>query len=250
MSTRGRASSRRAQSEVVGVALLLSITMIALAGLTASIGAVVQENAASADAASVAADLPTALRPVEATGTHRGVVTFTGGELTVVERELRVLHGDGVVRTVAVGALVFERGHDRVAYVAGAVVRGRPGRATLRRPPPITASRGSGGVLVVGAPRLGAAGRTVAATEPTTVTLHTNVTHRRSALGNATWRVAIETATPGPFVAYFERTGATVVADDRDFDGDGVPSVVARYPGRRVAYLVVHAMRLEVTIGG
>jgi hypothetical protein len=35
----------------------------------------------------------------------------------------------------------------------------------------------------------------------------------------------------------------------RDFDGDGVTSVVARYPGERVGYLVVHEMGLEVQNG-
>jgi hypothetical protein len=35
----------------------------------------------------------------------------------------------------------------------------------------------------------------------------------------------------------------------RDVDGDGVPSVVAQFPGDREGYLVVHDMHLEVNGG-
>ena len=57
--------------------------------------------------------------------------------------------------------------------------------------------------------------------------------------------MAVETATPAAWRAALREAGAEVV-DVRDTDGDGVPSVVARFPGERTAYLVVHEMRLEV----
>lgn len=231
----------RGQANVVGVAILVGVTVVALGTLTASIGAVVEEDAARADARRVADGLDTALEPIEATGPRRGTVAFTDGELTPVERQVRVLNESGVVATVDADALVFEAGTRRVTYLAGAVVRGRSPGATMRTEPPITASR-AGGALVVGVARLGdgldpvgGGGR---------VALRTNVTHERTALGDGTFRVAVETTTPRPWRTYFEEAGATVTT--RNIDGDGTPSVVARYPGERTAWLVVHALRAEV----
>lgn len=232
----------RAQSNVVGVALLLGLAVISLGVLTAAIGAVVADNAASADARRVAGDLDAALAPVEATGPRTGRVSFTDGRLYTVQRDLRVLNRSGVLRRVEVGGLVFRSGNRRVAYVAGAVVRGPPGNAVLDEPPPVTASSGEGGVLVVGASRLNGTGAVAGA--DVTATLRTDVRHRRTALGNGTYRVAVETSTPGPFERYLSRRGATV--ERRDLDGDGVPSVVARFRGERVGYLVVHDLDLEV----
>lgn len=237
----------RAQSNVVGVAILLGVVVVALGALTAGVGSVVNQNAAAADAARVADDFDAALDPVEATGLHRGRVSFTDGRLRTVERDLRVLNESGVVRTVRVDALVFTAGERRVAFLAGAIVRGPPDNARVRTPPPITASRGDeDGVLVVGAPALnGSVG--VSATGGGSALLRSNVSHQRDALGDGRYRVAVETATPGAWKRYFERENATV--STRDFDGDGVASVVATYPGERVAYLVVHDLRLEVRHG-
>jgi len=77
-----------------------------------------------------------------------------------------------------------------------------------------------------------------------TATLRTNVTHERTALGTGEYGIAIETTTPAPLERWFREQNATV--SRRDFDGDGVESVVARYPGRREGYLVVHDVHLEV----
>jgi hypothetical protein len=238
-----RRSPRRGQSHVVGVTLLLGITVIGLTVLTAGIGTVVQENAATADADRVATDLAAALDPVETTGRHSGEVSFAGGRLRTVERDLRVLDGSGVRQRVAVGGLVFESGDHRVAYVADAIVRGRGEQAWLRDPPPLTTSR-AGGVLIVSAARLNTSDVAVGGEGTTTATLNARVGHDRTTLGNGTYRVAIETTTPAPFARWLRERGAAV--SRRDFDGDGVPSVVGRFHGERVGYLVVHDMHLEV----
>ncbi len=239
-------SADRAQSNVVGVALLLGVTVLALGALTAGIGTTIEDNAASADATRVADGFGN-LEPVETTGVDRVRLSTSGGNLRVEPRELRVL-GTADVHTVSVDALVYERGGRRVTFLAGAIVRSRgSGTASLVRAPPITASRGSGGVLVVGAPRLNASGADgVAGEGQLEVTLRTDVSHDRTDLGEDRYRVAVETDTPEAWVEAFERRGAEVVATDRDFDGDGTTSVVARFPGRRTAYLVVHDMALEV----
>jgi len=236
----------RAQSHVVGVALLLGITVVALGGLTVAVGALVDAGTASADAARVADELDAALQPVETTGYRAARVHFTGGSLHTVEREVRLLENGSVVDTRSVGGLVFESGDRRIAYLAGAVVRGRPGAAWLAADPPVTASERNA-VLVAGVPRLGAGHVAVSGEGGTAVTLATNVSHTRTDLGTGKFAVAIETATPGPFERYFEGQNASV--SRVDFDGDGVESVVAEYPGQRRGYLVVHDLSLEVNGG-
>jgi flagellin-like protein len=254
---RGQSNAERGQSNVVGVAILLGVVVVSLGSLTAAIGVVVDGNAAAADATRVATDLDEALEPVEATGTHRGRVSFTDGELRTVERELRVVNESGVVRTVQADALVFTGGDRRVAFLAGAIVRGTPGKAWMRTEPPITASRSDGlgggengessdGVLAVGAPVLNGS-VAVAASGGGSVVLQTTVSHHRTELGEDTYGVAVETATADAWRRHFEHQNATMTT--RDFDGDGVPSVVARYSGERVGYLVVHDLRLEVQHG-
>ena len=241
-ATRGRRlGTDRGQSEVVGVAVLLAATMLSLGIVTATIGGVVQQQAGGADAARVASDLESALRPVAATGAHRGSVSFAEGELTVVEREVRILDGGRTVRELSADAVVYRHGGRRVTFLAGTVVRGVGESARFRRAPPVSADPA---VLVVGVPTLNHSGATTVSGGPATVPLSTNVSHHRQPLGDGTWRVAVETATPSPWTAYFEAQGATVKT--RDLDGDGVDSVVAKFTGRRTAYLVVHAMHLEV----
>lgn len=238
----------RAQSNVVGVALMLAVTVVALGTLTAGVGMVVQESAETADASRVTADLDDALQPVETTGRRRGRLSVTDAELSVVDRELRVLDRNGVVATVSVDALVVRTGSQRVVYQTGAIVRETGAGSQLSATPPVTASRGGGGVLVVGAPVLNSSDDHLAVTGPSRVVLETDVTHERRRLGRGTYRVAVETSTPDAWTRYFRRQNATVVRG-RDFDGDGTDSVVAAFPGERVAYLVVHDMRLEVEGG-
>ncbi|MFC7115791.1 hypothetical protein ACFQH2_13710 [Natronoarchaeum sp. GCM10025703] len=77
----------------------------------------------------------------------------------------------------------------------------------------------------------------------------TDVTHERQSLGTDSYRIAVETSTPGPWKRYFEDVGATVETTDRAFPGDRETSVVARIDGDRTAYLVTHDLRLEVGYG-
>lgn len=252
----------RAQSNVIGVAILLGITMLSLGTLTATIGTVVQSNAGAADAGRVAADFDAALDPVEATGVHRGHVSFTDGRLSTVNRTVRVLNDSGVVDSERVGGLVYESGRYRVAFVAGGVVRGSGANARMVVDPPFAASDS---VLLLGVARLNASETTVAGDE-SSVVLDTNVTHRRVSLGadgsgggdgtdadtntdggNGDYRIAVETETPRAWNATFAEANATTTR--RDFDGDGVPSVVADYPRAKTTYLVVHDLHLEVRHG-
>ncbi|EJN60795.1 DUF7289 family protein [Halogranum rubrum] len=234
----------RAQSAVVGVALLLGVTMLSLGVLTASIGTVVQSNADAADAGRVATDLDAALDPVSATGPDSGHVSFTDGKLRRVDRSVRLLNDSGVVRNESVGGLVYSNEHHRVAFSSGAVVRGTGENARFTADPPLATSEN---VLLVGVARLNASGPDTVDGTNQRVRLETNVSHRRQSLGNDSYRVAVETATPAAWERYFARQNATTTR--RDFDGDGVTSVVGQYPGDRTTYLVVHDVRLVMRHG-
>lgn len=225
----------------MGVAILLAITTISLGVLTAGVGGLVESNAAAADADRVA-DTFADIQPAESTGVERHRLAFGDGALSVASRTVRLLDEDGVVATHDADALVFETGDRRVAFLAGGVVRGTGQAARVTRPPPFSTSDS---LLVVGLPVLNAEGPdAVGGSGATTLTLRTDTVHERRSLGDGEYRVAVETETPAAWEAHFD--DATAGTTRRDFDDDGVPSVVATFPGERTAYLVVHEANLEV----
>jgi len=234
----------KAQSHVVGVAVMLGVTVIALGTITAGIGTVFDAHAARADATRVADGFASALEPVETTGPQEGTVSFGEGNLETADRELRIVRNGSRVATIQVDAFIYRQDRRRVAAVAGGIVRGRQEGAWLRRSPPIVATP-EAGVLAVGAVKLNASH--VATGGGGRVTLASNVTHQRTSLGPGTYTVELETGTPDAFERYFRASNASVSRLDRD--GDGIPSVVAQYPGERTAYLVVHDLHLEVSHG-
>ncbi|MFB6069134.1 MAG: archaellin/type IV pilin N-terminal domain-containing protein [Halobacterium sp.] len=233
--------SDRGQSNVVGVAILLGVTVVALGALTASVGTVVDHHAAASDARRVAADLDDAIQPVETTGVHRGRLAFARGSLDLVPRQVRVLDSGGVVAEVDANALRFSTGSRGATYLAGAVLVHGDGWSRTRSALPVAADPR---VLVVSVPALrGDVHR--AASGGASYTLRTNVTHHRRVLGDAGYRVAVETTHVAAVRRQLAASNATV--STRDVDGDGVPSVVADYPGVRTAYLVVHETEVSVT---
>lgn len=234
----------RAQSHVVGVALMLGIAVVALGGLTAGVGNLVDSQAASADADRMTEGLDRALEGPERTGYHSHEIHFSEGRLYTAERTLRVLENGSVVAEHGVDALVFENGDRRVVSLAGAVLRDNGDSAWLATPPPITHSERNE-VLVVGAPVLNA-GEVSVAGEGVTRSLETNVSHDRRDLGRGNFSVAIETETPAPFERQFS---SDVTVHRRTFDGDEHGSVVLGFPGIRRGYLVVHDLRLGVSHG-
>lgn len=234
-------TTRRAQANVVGVALLLAITTVSLGVLTAGVGTVVESNAAAADANRVA-DTFAGIQPSRATGVERHRLAFGDGSLRVVERTVRVLDSDGVVASHRADALVYETGDRRVAFSAGAVLRGTGDAARVVESPPLSTADS---LLVIGLTVLNSSGTdSVSGSGATRLTLETDTSHERRPLGDGVYRVAVETATPAAWEAYFAAAGADT--SRREFDDDGVPSVVATFPNERTAYLVVHDAQLEV----
>lgn len=235
----------RAQSNVVGVALLVGVTMFSLGALTAGVGTVVEQNAAAASADRVAADLDDALRPVATTGHHEGRVSFVDGHLRTEERTVRVFKDDVLVAERSIRGLVFEADDHRVTFLAGGIVRQHGTGARFYAEPSVAVGED---VLILGIATAGGDGHVAyGGSERTTLRLVSDVSHDRRDLDRGEFAVAVETRTPGAWESYFERRGATV--ERRRFAADDGPSVVATFPGDRRGYLVVHDLALEVYRG-
>jgi hypothetical protein len=231
----------RAQSTVVGVALLLAITTVSLSLLTASAGTVVERQVATAAEDRATDAMRRALDPEGPSGR----VAVGDGRFRTRTRSVRLTNDDGVVAEREVTALVYERGGRRVTYLAGGVVQGSGDAASLAVDPTIRTGEGVL-LLSLSVPEVRRVPSRPNATGATTIE-RTDATHARSRFAGDEWGVAVETAAPGAWNDYFRAQNATTTR--RDFDGDDVPSVVATFSGRREAYLVVHRVDLEVRDG-
>ncbi|MDR5673449.1 putative pilin/flagellin [Halalkaliarchaeum sp. AArc-CO] len=241
----GVGSSARAQSEVVGVALLLGIAVLSLGALTLTIGVTLEENAATADANAVATGLEQGIEPVTATGTRESTLSFTDGTLRTTERTIRVLEDGQPISTWEIGAVVYETDGHRVISLGGAVVESRGGYSRVHEGPPVAASEG---VLLVGVVDLDPVDPvSYGGTGASTLTLRTTVSHDRTELGDGEYAVAVETRTTDAWERELERQGASTSVET--FNGDDEPSVVARFDDERTGYVVVHDVELEVYHG-
>ncbi|MFD1597705.1 DUF7289 family protein [Halobellus rarus] len=234
----------RAQAAVVGVAILLGLTVLAVGGLTATAGSIVEDGAASASATRVGDDLETALGP--GTGERETTVELASGTIEVVNRTVWLLDDDGVVWAGHAGAVVYADGDQRVTGFAGAVVQSDPRRSRVSAPSRIAAAEGR---LYVGVPVLNASGADGVSTgdHRLAVTLRTDGEAARQRLPTSSYRIAIETSTPAAWERHLRERGATTTR--RDIDGDGTPSVVASFEGERTVHLVVHDVRLDLAVG-
>jgi hypothetical protein len=241
----------RAQSNVVGVALLLGIAAVGMAALTAGAGVVLDQQAASADAALTADRLAGELDPT-ATGVQTAALRYGSGTLRTADRQVRVYRDGERVAAVDADALLFEQaGGPDAAFLAGAVRIG--GKRFVREPAITLARTGDRRVLGVGVAALGGEAVRHGARAGGRLRVRLDVTHDRRHLGRGqseagkTVTVAVETTRPGLWERYFAAQNASVSV--RDVDGDGVASVLARYRVAR-AYLVVHRMRLRPADAG
>lgn len=228
----------RAQSSVVGVALLVGLAIVSIAGMTVAVGTVFEDRAAAAGADRVAAGFDGALDP-NGLGPERDRIATPNGQVRVVERTLRLRVAGRTVATYEVGGLVYATTGRRVTYLTGSIARSNPASATVHGEPFV---RTADGELFVSVVALGAApGRAV---DSGAVVVRTNVSHERRELRPRDYRVAVETRSAGAWAERLESIGRT---SRRDFDGDGVPSVVVDPPGGGAAHLVIHRLGLEVS---
>lgn len=230
------------------MAILVGVTVLALGVMVVAVGGVVEEASADADIQRVTADFERAFRAVETTGRNRATVQFGSGSLTTEPRTLRVTNDTGVVEVHDVDAVVYRPDSApgaaptrQVIALGGAVLVTHGDHTRVVRPPPIASGSG---VLVVGIPVYH--GTANVGGNRLSVTVQSDVTHARRTLGHGEWRVAIETTTPDAWNRTLTRRGGTLESP-QDFDGDGIESVVARFPGGRTAHVVVHDVQLTVT---
>jgi hypothetical protein len=226
------------------VALLLALTVVAVGGLTATAGSIVDEGATTAATTRVGADLAAALGP--GPDTTETTIELTGGTIRVANRSVWLLDGDRVVWAGHAGAVVYTDGDRRVTGFAGAVVRHNGDRSRMVAPSRIAPAAGS---LYVGVPVLNATGADgiAAGDRRLSVELRTDTETARETLPAGDYRIAVETTAPAAWERHFAERGATTTR--RDIDGDGVPSVVASFDGPRTVHLVVHDVRLRVGVG-
>jgi hypothetical protein len=234
-------ASRRGHASVISIAVLLAVAVFSMGTLTAAIGMLVDSNAAEADAERVASDFESTLEPVTVTGRQRGTVTFSEGAIRPIDRTLEVRTDGTVAKRIDIDGFVFESEDRRVAFHAGAIIRGDQGAARMGSPPPITVDEK---LRIIGIARIGADPGSATGSDGTTAVVETDVVHDRYELGETAVTLAIETATPNVWVRYFEGFNATA----ERIPGDP-PTVVVAFEGDRTSYLVVHDLNAEVRAG-
>ncbi len=233
----------RGQSNVVGVALLLGIGVVAIGLLTASVGGLVDAQLSTADA-DAATNGFTSLRDGVFDGTNEShPIHVTDGEFARVNRTVRLISEDGEPRTYDADGYVATFGGHRVAFVGGAVVRGTRANARLVTPvplsfagdaaflplPTLTGASADGGGLGGGAE------------------LRATATRNVTTLPTDSYTVAVETATPDAWERSFERQGFGTTRTD--FDDDGIPSVVATVPDERTFAVARYNLTVVVDRG-
>ncbi|ELK52853.1 hypothetical protein D320_13214 [Haloferax sp. BAB-2207] len=220
-------SATRGQANVVGVALLLGVGVVAIGLLTASVGGLVDAQIASADADAAADGFSSFRDGVVAAANDSYPVRVTDGDLSRVNRTVRIISETRPTRTYDADGYVADLGGHRVAFVGGAVVRGTGDSAALVTPVPVAFAGDAAfltvPVLTADATDGGGLGSGAALRTQTTRTVTD-----RPADGYA---VAVETATPDAWERAFERRSFNTTRTD--FDGDGTESVVATVPDER-----------------
>jgi flagellin-like protein len=235
----------RAQSSIIGVAVLVAVTALSVGALTVAAGTFVEDGVAAADAQRVANDLDN----VGEHGTHTTRVEFSRGTLRVEQRTVRVLRDEATVLRLDAGALVYENRGRRVATLGGVVVDGQRNRSTLSGPLPVVVADDR---VLVDVVALNASGATaVGGSTGAAATVRTNATHEYRTLRAGRYAVAIETSTPGAWerAVSEENPAGALGVERRDFDDDGVPSVVVSISGEATVDLAIHDLRAVVTRG-
>lgn len=235
----------RGQSSIIGVAVLVAVTALSIGALTIAAGTFVSDGVAAANTQRVADDLA----HIDDRGTHTTRLEFSRGALRVEPRTIRVLRGEGTVVEVDADALVYETRGRRVTTLGGVLVDGRGNQSSLREPLPLVIDDER---VLVDVVALNASGSTsVGGSTGTAVVVRTNATHEYRTLREDRYAVAIETETPTAWERAVSElaTDREVDVERRDFDDDGVPSVVVSIPGETTIDLAIHDLRAVVGRG-
>lgn len=224
------------------MALLLAITAISLGALTATVGVLVEGNAAAATGDAVGEGLTTVVAPGPA-GVRRTTVPLGDGTLTTANRTIRIENETAELVRLNGSAVRWSGSSRGVVATGGAVASLRPGGARLVHEPVVAVDDRTvllGLTAIRGDPVAIDGGR---ASSRVTLAANASVARRRFPTGN--YSLAVETAAPAAWERVLTERNATV--DRTDPDGDGVVTVVGRFPAERRLDLAVRTVRLEVT---
>lgn len=210
-STETTPSQTRGQSAIIGVALLLALTIVSVGVLTAGTGILVDEAAQGADAQRLADRLITAYNPTTLEGTTTLSLSLTGGQIKTAPRRITIRRFGDIVATFETQSLRFQRGDHYVSVLGQAVVRGQAGRARFVRDPGMVSVFGTGEDRTLSLSIVTLAGpldQTVM--EGESLQLAFQASHERRDPGAGRYTISIETATPDPWVEYFEDSAVSV----------------------------------------
>lgn len=249
----------RRQTNVVGVVSILVLAVVALGGLTAGVGVLLQSGATTTGAEQTAATFGSAIMPAETVGTTVSDIPVENGTLYSTQRHVRIINGDQasfepgtqtvtIVEQIRTDGLVYKTETQTVVVHGGAVLYATDGRPRVYRPPPIMADTESRIIRVgVSQRQLSEFQRSVTGSE--TIRIQTTVTHRRQSFGNGSYYIAIETDYPQVWARQLRERGGTIVATRVRFEGDHADSVVVQFPNTTELRVTRHAMDIEVSAG-
>ncbi|KAB1192332.1 hypothetical protein GJR96_02290 [Haloferax sp. MBLA0076] len=241
--TRPVPSAVRAQSNVVGAALLLGIGVVAIGLLTASVGTLVDAQVTTADADAATNGFASLRDGVFAGGNSTHPVRVSDGQLSRVNRTVRVVAEQGANRTYDADGYVATFGDHRIAFVGGAVVRGTGNNSRLVTPVPFSIA---GDAAFLPLPTLTASSTDGGGLDGGSV-LRARTTRRIDDFPSDEYAIAVETTTPRAWERAFQRRGFN--ATQTDLDGDGIPSVVATAPDERTLTVATYDLTVVVDRG-
>ncbi len=247
----------RRRTNIAGVMSILVLAVVALGGLTAGVGVLLQSGATTTGAEQTAAAFGSAIMPAETVGTTVSDIPVENGTLYSTQRHVRIINGEQarfepgtqtvtVVEQIRTDGLVYKTETQTVVVHGGAVLYATDGQPRVYRPPPIVADSESNIV------RIGVAQRTLselqrAVAAANTVRIQTTVTHRRQNFENGSYYIAIETDYPQVWARQLRERGGTIVATRARFEGDHADSVVVQFPNTTELRVTRHVLDIEVT---
>lgn len=238
------ASTRRGQSAIIGVALLLTITVVSVGLLTAGTGILVDEAAQEADIERIGEAFTSGYRPATLEGSTTMALSLTGGKLVTAPRAITISRYGDIVTRVQTLALKYERSGRSVTVHGGGVLQDRADGATFIRDPNVITRFGGDGDRVLTIALVVLSGNVDERVEdPRRVRLEFEATHERRALGAGRYTVRVETATPGAWVRYFEEAGAEVRLQEGT--DDEVDVVIADLGRVTEARLILHHVEVR-----
>lgn len=229
----------RAQSAVIGVALLMVITVVSIGVLTAGTGVLVDEAGRNADVQRVTDRLLEGYEPRTLLGGSTISLPVTGGTLETVPRTIEIRRAGSPVEIFETAGIRYRRAGHSVTAVGQAILRDRGGRARFIREPRLVRVFESGGKRVLSI-------SVVLVEDTLDHTVHrageqrltVMATHERRMLEPGRYAIALETTAPEAWERALEDLAKWIRIEERGEDG--------RYR-LLVEFGRVHEVRLVVT---